>query len=84
MPGGETAMTWPLNFPDPQAEVRRRAEAFQRLPPDTRWNEIIALMAFGSATVKSSPHREAIERQMEAEERRWREIQSELFARHGR
>jgi hypothetical protein len=41
------------------------------------------LMAFGLAMVKSSPHREAIERRMQEQEAQWRQIQQELFARHG-
>jgi hypothetical protein len=77
-------MEWPLQFPDAQEESRRRGEEFQRLSSDDRWKEILALMAFGLNTVRSSPHREAIERQMEEQEQRWREIQTELFARHGR
>jgi hypothetical protein len=75
---------WPLQFPEPLVEACERGLEFQRLSPSDRWNEIAALMAFGWATVQSSPHREAIERQMSAQEQRWREIQTELFARHGR
>lgn len=77
-------MTWPLQFPDHHEESRCRGSEFQRLSPTDRWNEIAALMAFGWATVRSSPHRKAIELQMDAQEDRWREIQAELFARHGR
>jgi hypothetical protein len=72
-----------LQFPDPREEARRRAAAFQRLPPEARWRELGSLMAFGWAMVKSSPNREAIERRMAEDERRWREIQQDLFNRHG-
>jgi hypothetical protein len=74
-------MTAALHFPDPQEQARRRAEEFQRLPPEARWRELASLMAFGWAM--ASPDREAIEKRMADQERRWREIQQELFARHG-
>jgi hypothetical protein len=77
-------MDWPLKFPDPRELARERGEAFQRLSSDDRWREIFALMAFGINTVRSSPNRQAIERQMAEQEQQWRDIQTELFARHGR
>lgn len=73
----------PLTFPDPMQEARRRAEEFQRLSPEQRWREIAALMAFGWAMVKSSPHCHAIEERMRDQETRWQQIQQELFTRHG-
>ena len=76
-------MDLPWKFPDPMDEARKRAAEFQRLSPDDRWREIAALMAFGLAMVRSSPHREAIERRMEEQEQEWRRVQKELFARHG-
>jgi hypothetical protein len=76
-------MELPWKFPDPMDEARKRAAEFQRLSPDDRWREIAALMAFGLAMVRSSPHREAIERRMEEQEQEWRRVQKELFARHG-
>ena len=76
-------MTTELRFPGPRELARRRAEEFQRLSPEARWRELASLMAFGWAMVKSSPNREAIERRMAEDERRWREIQQELFKRHG-
>jgi hypothetical protein len=76
-------MELPLKFPDPMEEARKRGEEFQRLSPDDRWREIAALMAFGLAMARSSPHREAIERRMDEQEREWQRVQKELFARHG-
>jgi hypothetical protein len=72
-----------LTFPDSRAQARRAAAEFQRLTPEERWRELAGLMAFGLAMVKSSPHREAIERRMQEQEAQWRQIQQELFARHG-
>jgi hypothetical protein len=76
-------MDLPLKFPDRHEEARKRAAEFQRLSPDERWREIAALMAFGLAMVRSSPQREAIERQMDEQEQEWRRVQKELFARYG-
>jgi type II secretory pathway component PulL len=77
-------MTEPLRFPDPMEEARQRALEFQRLTPDQRWRELAAMMSFGLAIVRSSAEREAQERRMNEQEERSRQIQQELFARHGR
>jgi hypothetical protein len=77
-------MTMPLEFPDPQAEARRRAAEFQSRSPAERWRELGALMAFGWAMVRSSPRRQVIEANMLRDELKWRQIQEELFRRHGR
>jgi hypothetical protein len=77
-------MTLPLRFSDAADEARRRAQEFQRLPPDQRWRDIAALMSFGWRMVRSSPHCVTTERLMEEQELRWQQIQRELFARHGR
>jgi hypothetical protein len=74
---------WAFQFPDSSDEARRRAAEFQRLDPGERWREIAALMGFGWAMVRSSPERAAIEKRMEEQETRWRQIQQELFASHG-
>jgi phosphosulfolactate synthase (CoM biosynthesis protein A) len=76
-------MNLSLKFPDHHEEARKRAEEFQRLSPDERWREMAAMMAFGSAMVKASPRRAAIEQRMEEQEQEWQRIQKELFARHG-
>ncbi|MCI0637508.1 MAG: hypothetical protein L0Y72_01290 [Gemmataceae bacterium] len=76
-------MNLPWKFPDPQELARKRAEEFQRLTPDERWREMAALMAFGWAMVRSSPHRDAIEKRMEEHERQWRKIQKEIIVKHG-
>ena len=77
-------MEFPLRFPDSTEEASRRAAEFQRLPPETRWREMAALMAFGWAMVRASPDRAAIEKRMAEQETRWQQIQQELFARHER
>lgn len=77
-------MSPPYKFPDPTSEARLRAEEFQRLPVDQRWREIAALMALGLEMVRNSPEREAIEKRMLESERRWQELQRELFTRHAR
>jgi hypothetical protein len=77
-------MDLPWKFPDPQEEARKRAEEFRCLPPEERWREIAAMMAFGWRMVRSSPRRAEIERRMDEQERDWQRIQRELFARHGR
>jgi hypothetical protein len=76
-------MPLPYHFPDPLEEARRRAVEFQRLPVDERWREIAALSALGLKMVRLSTEREAIEQRMLESERRWQEIQLELFTRHG-
>jgi hypothetical protein len=73
-----------LRFPDPAEVARQRAAEFQRLDAEARWREIAALMAFGWATVRSSPDREAIEKRMEEQEKQWQQFQRELFASHGK
>ena len=77
-------MTLPWQFPDPKDEARRRAEAFQRLPPPDRWRELGSMMAFGWAMIRSSPRRTAIEKRLAEQELQWRQIQQAIFARHGR
>jgi hypothetical protein len=76
-------MSVPLQFPDPREEVRRRSLEFQRLTPEDRWHEIVGLMAFGWAMIRSSPEREAIEKRMDEQEREWQRIQQRLFALYG-
>jgi hypothetical protein len=73
----------PLRFPDARAEARARAEEFRRLPPEGRWQEIVALMAFGLNMVDVSPRRAAIAQRWEAQEAEWRRLQMMEFAKHG-
>lgn len=77
-------MTLPIEFPDPQAKARRRAEEFQRLSPDARWREMAALMALGWAMVQSSPDPLAAQRRMDDQELQWQRIQRELFLHHAK
>ena len=76
-------MELPYHFPDPMDKAARRAEEFQRLPPETRWREIAALMEFGFAMVQTSPQRDWIKQRFADQESEWQQIQRELFARHG-
>ncbi len=75
-------MDLPLKFPDHHEEARKRAAEFQRLSPDEKWQKIAELFANGWAMIKASPHRAAIEWRMEEDEKEWRRIQKELFARY--
>lgn len=76
------AVELPFRFPDPLVEAARRAEAFQRLPRETRLREIASLMELGLAMTRASERREWIERRLAEQEDRWRQSQQELFARH--
>jgi hypothetical protein len=75
-------MDLPLKLPDHLEEARKRAQEFQRLSPDEKWQKIAELFANGWAIVKASPHRAAIERRIEEDEKEWRRIQKELFSRY--
>ncbi len=72
-----------LQFPDARAEARSRAEEFQRLSPDARFQEIFAMMAFGLNMARSSPRRAAIEQRWLDEEQASRRLQIEVFAKYG-
>ena len=74
----------PLRFPDPRVEARARAEEFQRLSPEGRWQEIAALMELGLKMARSSPRRAAIEQRWEAQEKEWQAVQQELLVQHGK
>jgi hypothetical protein len=76
-------MILPLQFPDQLEEARLRAEEFQRLSSDERWRQLAGMFAFGWETVRTSPHCTDIEQRMDEQEQEWRQIQRELFARHG-
>ena len=77
-------MELPLKFPDHHEEARKRAAEFQRLSPDERWRAILDVIESGMVLIRSSPHREAIERVTAEREREWKRIQQELFRRHAR
>jgi len=76
-------MDLPLRFPDRMEEARKRAAEFQRLSPDERWRAIADVIESGLELIRSSPHREAIKRVTAEREREWKNIQKELFRRHG-
>jgi hypothetical protein len=72
-------------FPDyPPEEAARRCAEFQRLSSDERFREVISVIALGWRILQSSPYRAAIEEQWEEDEKRWREIQQQLFANYKR
>ena len=77
-------MELPYRFPDPLEEAARRAEEFQRLPPETRLREIAALMELGLAMTRVSARRDWIERRLAEQEAQWQQSQRELFAAHAR
>jgi hypothetical protein len=70
-------------FPDPRAVVADDARRFRRLSARARWHELFALHAWGLRQAAVSPRRDEIARLWEDEERRWRLIQTQLFAHHG-
>lgn len=72
-----------LIFPDSQEERSRRCAEFQKLSSDERFNQIVALCAFGWSMIRASPRRAEIEARMRDEEAELRRIYEELFARHG-
>jgi hypothetical protein len=72
-------MLLPPDFPEPP---RYTAQEFQRLSPYERFKELARIHELGMAIIKSSPDREAIERQMEEDELEWRRIQQEIFDRY--
>jgi hypothetical protein len=76
-------MDLPLRFPDHLEEARKRAAEFQRLSPSDRWRAIEDVIESGLELIRSSPHRAAIERVTAEREREWKDIQKELFRRHG-
>ena len=73
----------PLEFPNPAREAHRRAQEFQRLSPEDRWNQIAELMEIGMKMVHSSPRRQEIERRMEAQELEWQRLQQKVFSEYG-
>jgi hypothetical protein len=76
-------MELPWKFPDHREETRKRCQAFQRLSSDERIRLMLDTIESGLAMIRSSPHREAIDRVHAERRREWREIQRELFKRHG-
>jgi len=77
-------MNLPFRFPDPQDEARKRAEEFQRLPPDERLRELMDTIDTGLVLIRMSPNREVIDRLTEQREQEWQNIQQELFRRYAR
>jgi len=69
-----------IPFPDARAVVAADARRFQSLPPLERWRRLFALRSWGAAQQRK---RSASGRD-DASEARWREIQLDLFQRHGR
>jgi hypothetical protein len=76
-------MDWPYHFPHPADEIAREAERFRRLPPEEQVREVVGLAAFARRQLEMSPNRAAVEAEIEAAERAWRQAHQEVFARHG-
>src|SRR5262249_51807110 len=55
-------MELPYRFPDPLEEAARRAQEFQRLPPDERLRQLMDVIETGLVLARLSPNREAGER----------------------
>jgi hypothetical protein len=77
------ALELPYRFDDPFEEAARRAQEFQRLPPDERLRQLMDVIETGLALLRASPHREVSERLFQERETEWQRIQKELFLRHG-
>jgi len=75
---------WPLQFPEPKEEARKRGEALQCLPTDERIRQILDTIETGMILIRESKDRPAIDRLFLEREREWQSIQRELFLRHGR
>jgi hypothetical protein len=71
-------------FPDSMVVARERGEAFQRLTNDERVHALIDTIRAGMFLLRNSPNREAIDRLFHERERRWQEIQTEIFAEYAR
>jgi hypothetical protein len=76
-------MDWPYHFPHPADVIAREAERFRRLPAAEQVREVIRLAAFARRQLEASPNRVAVEAQIEAAERAWRQAHQEAFVRHG-
>lgn len=71
-------------FPDVRDVIATDAARFRRLSPADRWRELFALRRWGDRRASDPARRKIVERLWAAEEERWRRIQAELIARHGR
>lgn len=71
-----------VRFPDHRAVIAADARRFRSLAPRERWRELFALRQW-AARLTGSPPRDAVTARADAEAV-WRDIQRELFARHGR
>lgn len=71
-------------FPDVRAVIAADAARFRSLPAAERWRELFAVRRWGDRQARDPARRETVERLWAAEEDRWRRIQAELIARHGR
>lgn len=72
-----------LQFPDHRRVLRERGLAFQRLPADERWRQILDTIETGMTLIRESPHREAIERLYQQKRAESRRIQMEIFKKYG-
>jgi hypothetical protein len=76
-------MDWPLQFPDPQEQARRRGEEFRRLSPDERLRQLFDTIETGMVLIRESKNRQTIDQQHLKREQEWQDIQKELIRRYG-
>ena len=72
----------PIRFPDDAVQKNRAARRFRQLSSDERFAAILDLIASGEEMLASSPNRDVARRLREARERKWQQIQKELFNKH--
>ncbi len=80
----EPASSDSVVFPDVRGVIAADAARFRSLPPVDRWRELFAIRRWGDRQVRDPARCEAVARLWADEENRWRHIQAELIARHGR
>lgn len=80
----EPSPTGGPEFPDVRDVIAADAARFRSLTPVDRWRELFAVRRWGDRQARDPARRETVERLWADDEDRWRRIQAELIARHGR
>ncbi len=73
----------PLRFPDPREEAYARAQEFQRLSPEKRFEYLHDVIKTGMYFISQSPRREILDQIFLNRESEWQDIQKRLFE-HGK
>lgn len=80
----DAATNGPVVFPDVREVIAADAARFRALAPMERWQELFAIRRWGELRARDPARRATIERLWADDEARWRRIQAELIARHGK